>query len=50
MPMQDYYCKNCAKIYEILVPLAKNDEKIPCPYCKEVLIKHISAPKTIKIN
>jgi putative FmdB family regulatory protein len=50
MPLQDYYCTNCAKIYEIIVPLAQTDKKIKCPNCKRVLKKHISAPKTIKIN
>ena len=50
MPLQDYSCVHCAKIYEIIVPLAENDKAIKCPKCKEVLVKHISPPKTIKIN
>ena len=50
MPLQVYYCHKCNKIYEIIVPLAENDKKIKCPHCKKVLTKHISAPKTIKIN
>lgn len=50
MPLQDYHCKNCAKIYEIIVPLAENDKKIKCPECKKVLKKLLSPPKTIKIN
>jgi len=50
MPLQDYFCTNCEKVYEIIVPLAENDKKIKCPHCKKLLKKHISAPKTIKIN
>jgi putative FmdB family regulatory protein len=50
MPLQDYYCNKCAKIYEIIVPLAETDDKIKCPHCEKDLDKHISAPKTIKIN
>jgi putative FmdB family regulatory protein len=50
MPLQDYYCKKCAKAFEIIVPLAENEKKIKCPHCRRVLIRHISAPKTIKIN
>ena len=50
MPLQVYFCKKCAKIYDIIVPLAETDDKIKCPYCKKVLIKRISPPKTIKIN
>ena len=50
MPMQEYFCKKCAKLYEILVPLAKTDDRISCPHCEKDLIKHISAPKIIEIN
>jgi putative FmdB family regulatory protein len=50
VPIQDYHCKKCSKLYEIIVPLSKTDDEIKCPHCNEVLAKHISAPKTIKIN
>jgi putative FmdB family regulatory protein len=50
MPLQDYFCKKCAKAYEIIVPLVKTDDKIKCPHCRRNLTKHISPPKTIKIN
>ena len=50
MPMQDYFCAKCHKLYEIMVPLRLTDKKIKCPHCKKALKKHISAPKTIKIN
>ncbi|MCK4328781.1 zinc ribbon domain-containing protein [candidate division WOR-3 bacterium] len=50
MPLQDYHCKQCNKIFEIIVPLSKNDKEIKCPYCKQTLRKRISAPKIIKIS
>uniref|UniRef100_A0A6M3KVC4 Putative regulatory protein FmdB zinc ribbon domain-containing protein n=1 Tax=viral metagenome TaxID=1070528 RepID=A0A6M3KVC4_9ZZZZ len=50
MPIYDYYCIKCAKIYEIIVPLVEIDKKIKCPLCKKVLKKRISPPKTIRIN
>ena len=50
MPLQVYFCNKCNKIYDIIVPLSENDRKIKCPHCNKNLIKHISAPKTIKIN
>jgi putative FmdB family regulatory protein len=50
MPLQVYSCIHCAKIHEIIVPLVKTDEEIKCPDCKKVLVKHISPPKTIRIN
>lgn len=50
MPLQDYYCKHCSKLFEIIVPLAQNDKKIKCPHCKKALIKQLSCQKVIKIN
>lgn len=50
MPIYDYYCVHCAKVYEIIIKLADIDEKVKCPYCKKELKKRISPPKVIRIN
>lgn len=42
--MYDYICEKCDISYEIHVPLAKFDEAIECPKCKEGLKRQISAP------
>jgi len=42
MPLFDYYCKDCEKCYEVLVPLSKTKSKIKCPKCKKELKKIIS--------
>lgn len=50
MPLFDYFCKKCSKIFEINVRLDKLDKKIRCPYCEKGLKKVVSAPKIIRIN
>ena len=50
MPLQVYYCVECKKLFEIIVPLSLTDKKIKCRYCKKKLKKHVSAPKIIRIN
>ena len=50
MPIHNFYCGNCQKILEALIPLKDTDKKVKCPYCKKNLKKLMSAPKTIKIN
>ena len=42
MPLHDYWCKNCFKMYEVIVPLKKTDEAIKCPDCKKKLKKMIT--------
>jgi putative FmdB family regulatory protein len=43
MPLYDFWCKDCMKTYEVILPLAKSDEKVKCPHCKKKL-KRIIAP------
>lgn len=50
MPMYDYGCSNCLKIYEILVKLDKIDEEIKCPICGKPLKKLLSSPRRINIH
>lgn len=50
MPLYEYYCTECEKIYEIIVKLRAIDKKIKCPHCKKGLKKRISPPKTIRIK
>jgi putative FmdB family regulatory protein len=42
MPLYEYYCDKCGKVFEIKVPLARYGEEIRCPYCGEPLKRHIS--------
>ena len=46
MPMYDYHCKNCDKVFEELVSSsATSDEKIQCPQCSQNKSKRLfSAP------
>lgn len=44
MPMFDYYCKKCHKLYEIHVSLSENGKEIKCPHCEEILKKMLSTP------
>ena len=49
MPLYEYCCNNekCEKSEKILsymVPLARHDEKIPCPKCRKTLRKLLAAP------
>lgn len=42
MPLYEYYCEKCEKVYSIKVPLARYGEEIKCPHCGEPLKMHIS--------
>lgn len=48
MPLHDYFCTDCEKVYEVLVPLKDTDKKVPCPKCEKPLKKRI-APVRIKL-
>ena len=50
MPIHDFYCAKCSKLFEIIVPLSKTNKAVKCPYCKKKLKKGLSAPKVIRIN
>ena len=41
MPLYSYYCLDCEKTYEAIVPLKEYDKKIKCPKCKKKLNKYI---------
>jgi putative FmdB family regulatory protein len=49
VPLYDYHCKKCEKIFEIMVKLDKSDKEIECPYCKKKLTKLMS-PVSFRMN
>ena len=40
----DYWCDNCKKHFEIIIPMKYSDSLIPCKYCKKDMQKIIGAP------
>jgi len=38
----DFWCKDCMKTYEVMIPIKKLKTKIKCPHCKKELKKIIS--------
>ena len=42
MPLYDYVCKYCLKVFEVQVPLSEDGKKIPCPRCEKKLKKIMS--------
>ena len=37
MPLYTFVCKECEKIYEVIVPLKDYGTKVKCPHCKKKL-------------
>lgn len=33
MPIYEYYCEKCDKVFESLQSIARSDEPVPCPDC-----------------
>jgi putative FmdB family regulatory protein len=33
MPVYEYYCDNCDKVFDSLQPIAKSDQPVSCPDC-----------------
>lgn len=50
MPLYDYSCSECMKLYEISVKLELINKDIKCPTCGKTLKKLVSAPKRINIH
>lgn len=48
MPLYVFSCKECNKIYELLIKLADYDEVVVCPECGKVMMKLIT-PVMFKI-
>lgn len=48
MPLYEYVCSRCQKLFEIIVPLDKYGKKIRCPHCRKQL-KKIMSPVMFKI-
>jgi len=42
MPMYNYVCEKCSKIFEVIVPLDKSEKEIYCKYCNSVLKKQLT--------
>lgn len=43
MPVYEYYCDRCGKIYESLRPVSRRDEPVPCPKCGRPGERQLSA-------
>ncbi len=51
MPMYDYRCKSCDKVFEELVSSsATSDEKIECPQCSQNKSKRLLSAPMISTN
>jgi putative FmdB family regulatory protein len=49
MPLYDFVCYDCQKVYEVHVPVSRYDEEIKCPHCGKALVRRI-APVRFKVN
>jgi putative FmdB family regulatory protein len=47
MPLYAYWCKDCEKVFEFLVPYKQRDIVLPCPKCTKDLEKLLSSPSFI---
>ncbi|MEX0682277.1 MAG: zinc ribbon domain-containing protein [Dehalococcoidia bacterium] len=36
MPIYEYYCDKCDKVFETLQAISKSDQPVPCPTCGSV--------------
>ena len=46
MPVYEYLCRDCERLYEILIPLADYDKKVRCKHCNKKMERVIiSAPR-----
>lgn len=48
MPLHDYYCTKCDRVFEILVRSDRLDEPIKCPGCGEALKKRIAPVRILR--
>ncbi len=44
MPMYDYVCENCKKMFELIIPLAECGKIVKCKYCGKELVRLPSTP------
>jgi len=54
MPVYEYLCPHCKRVFELMRPMSESDEPASCPECKAVSPKLISvfastAEGTLKI-
>lgn len=49
MPLYVYLCKDCNKLFELIVKLADSDKPIKCKYCENEMQK-IMTPVSFKVN
>jgi putative FmdB family regulatory protein len=50
MPMFDWTCMKCLKIFEAVVKVADLDKEMKCPHCGEPIKRLVSAPRRINIH
>jgi putative FmdB family regulatory protein len=41
MPLYQYYCLHCERVFEAIVPLKEYDKKIKCPKCGKEMNKYV---------
>lgn len=41
MPLFEYYCHDCERTFEAIVPLKEYNKKVKCPKCKKDLKKYV---------
>lgn len=44
MPMDDFVCVKCGKLFELIIPLEDIKKEVKCKYCGEFLRKLFPAP------
>ncbi len=49
MPLYEFICGSCLKVFEFIVPLDKYEKKIKCPHCKKE-VKRIMSPVLFRIK
>ena len=50
MPIYDFECDDCNALEEVLIPISKSDEPLPCGTCGGEMHRKVSAPRGVKVN
>lgn len=44
MPLYEYWCSKCEKVFEAIVKLEESEQPVKCPICDKPLDRLMSAP------